>query len=313
MTGVDSQVARILDGKAVAKAVRAEVAERVRALRAGGIVPGLVVVLVGDDPASEVYVRNKDKAAHEAGFAVRTLKLSATTAQAELEAHVDALNADPAVHGVLLQLPLPRGLDGDALLERLDPAKDVDGLTSSNVAALWRGTPGRGSQGRGTPGRGTPGLVPCTPAGCIELLDRHEIPLEGARAVVIGRSQLVGKPLAALLLARNATVTVAHSRSRDLPALAREADVLVAAVGKPRLVRASWVKPGATVIDVGINRGADGRLCGDVDFDEVLRVAGALTPVPGGVGPMTIAMLLANTARAAAVSAGLDPDARIPG
>jgi methylenetetrahydrofolate dehydrogenase (NADP+)/methenyltetrahydrofolate cyclohydrolase len=285
----------------------------VRALRARGVVPGLVVVLVGDDPASEVYVRNKDKAAHEAGFAVRTLKLPATTAQAELEAHVDALNADPAVHGVLLQLPLPRGLDGDALLERLDPAKDVDGLTSSNVAALWRGTPGRGSPGRGTPGRGTPGLVPCTPAGCIELLDRHEIPLEGARAVVIGRSQLVGTPLAALLLARNATVTVAHSRSRDLPALAREADVLVAAVGKPRLVRASWVKPGATVIDVGINRGADGRLCGDVDFDEVLRVAGALTPVPGGVGPMTIAMLLANTARAAAVSAGLDPDARIPG
>jgi methylenetetrahydrofolate dehydrogenase (NADP+)/methenyltetrahydrofolate cyclohydrolase len=304
MTGVESQVARILDGKAVAKAVRAEVAGRVRALRARGVVPGLVVVLVGDDPASEVYVRNKDKAAHEAGFAVRTLKLAATTAQAELEAHVDALNADPAVHGVLLQLPLPRGLDGEALLERLDPAKDVDGLTPSNVAALWRGTPG---------------LVPCTPAGCIELLDRHDIPLEGARAVVIGRSQLVGKPLAALLLARNATVTVAHSRSRDLPALAREADVLVAAVGKPRLVRASWVKPGATVIDVGINRGADGRLYGDVDFDEVVNVAGALTPVPGGVGPMTIAMLLANTARAAAQiaqlepGAGLGPDGRIPG
>jgi methylenetetrahydrofolate dehydrogenase (NADP+)/methenyltetrahydrofolate cyclohydrolase len=306
MTGVetrlDRSVARILDGKAVAKAVRTEVAERVRALRARGIAPGLVVVLVGDDPASEVYVRNKDKAAHEAGFAVRTLKLPATTPQTELVAHVDALNADPAVHGILVQLPLPRGLDGEALVERLDPAKDVDGLTPRNVAALWRGEKG---------------LVPCTPAGCIELLDRHDIPIEGARAVVIGRSQLVGKPLAALLLARNATVTIAHSRTRDLPGIAREADILVAAVGKPRLVRADWVKPGATVIDVGINRGADGRLCGDVDFDAVLPVAGALTPVPGGVGPMTIAMLLANTARAAAQitgldrGAGLDPGARV--
>ncbi len=288
---MESTVSRILDGKAAAQAVRAEVAARVRALRARGVVPGLAVVLVGDDPASQVYVRNKDRAAVEAGFEVRTLRRPASTTQAELVALVEELNCDRGVHGVLVQLPLPEGLDDRALLERLDPAKDVDGLTASNVAALWRGEDG---------------LVPCTPAGCIELLDRNGITLEGKRAVVIGRSQLVGKPLAALLLARNATVTVAHSRSRDLAALAREAEILVAAVGRPKLVRASWVRPGATVLDVGINRLPDGRLCGDVDFDEVQALAGAITPVPGGIGPMTIAMLLANTARAAARRAGLD-------
>jgi len=285
---------RILDGKETARAVRADVAAHVRALRARGTIPGLTVVLVGEDPASQVYVRNKDRAAVEAGFEVRTLRLPATTTQAELLGHVEALNRDPAVHGVLVQLPLPRGLDAEALLERLDPAKDVDGLTPGSVAALWRGREG---------------MVPCTPAGCIEILDRHGIPIEGRRAVVIGRSQLVGKPLAALLLARNATVTLAHSRTRDLPAVAREADILVAAVGRARLVRADWVRPGATVLDVGINRLDDGRLCGDVDFHEVLPVAGAITPVPGGIGPMTIAMLLANTARAAARAAGLDLDA----
>jgi methylenetetrahydrofolate dehydrogenase (NADP+)/methenyltetrahydrofolate cyclohydrolase len=282
--------ARILDGKATAFAVRAEVAERVRALRARGVVPGLAVVLVGDDPASQVYVRNKDKAASEAGFHVRTLQLAATSGQGALEETLDALNAERAVHGILLQLPLPRGLLADPLIERLDPAKDVDGLTPRNVAALWRGDEG---------------LVPCTPAGCIELLDRAGISIRGQRAVVIGRSQLVGKPLAALLLARDATVTVAHSRTRDLAALAREADILVAAVGKAGLVRAGWIKPGATVLDVGINRLEDGRLCGDVDFHGCLPVAGAITPVPGGIGPMTIAMLLANTARAAARSAGI--------
>lgn len=291
---MEMTVSRILDGKAIAKTVRAEVSARVRALRARGITPGLTVVLVGDDPASQVYVRNKDKAAAEAGFAARTLRLPATTRQAELLDLIDALNRDPGVHGVLLQLPLPKGLDAEAVLERLDPAKDVDGLTPRNVAALWRGEDA---------------LVPCTPAGCIELLDRHGIAIEGKRAVVIGRSQLVGKPLAALLLARNATVTIAHSRSRDLAGVAREAEILVAAVGRAKLVKASWVRPGAVVLDVGINRQEDGRLCGDVDFHDVLPVVGAITPVPGGVGPMTIAMLLANTVRAAARSAGIDPSA----
>ena len=281
---------RILDGKAAAQAVRSEVAERVGVLRARGIAPGLVVVLVGEDPASQVYVRNKDRAATEAGFAVRTLRLPASTGQAELLAQVDGLNRDPLVHGILVQLPLPRGLDAQAVIERLDPAKDVDGLTPRNVAALWRGEEG---------------LVPCTPLGCIELLDRNAIPIAGRRAVVIGRSQLVGKPLAALLLERDATVTLAHSRTRDLAAVAREAEILVAAVGRPRLVQAGWIRPGAAVLDVGINRLDDGRLCGDVDFHAALPIAGAITPVPGGIGPMTIAMLLANTARAAARTAGL--------
>ena len=295
---MESTVSRVLDGKAIAQAVRAEVAERVRALRARGVVPGLAVVLVGDDPASQVYVRNKDKAAAEAGFEVRTVRRPASLRQEELLALIDELNRERGVHGVLVQLPLPKGLAAEPVLERLDPAKDVDGLTAHNVAALWRGEPG---------------LVPCTPAGCIELLDRSGIELEGKRAVVIGRSQLVGKPLAALLLARNATVTVAHSRSRDLAAIAREAEVLVAAVGRARLVRASWVRPGAVVLDVGINRLPDGRLCGDVDFAEVQAVAGAITPVPGGIGPMTIAMLLANTVRAAARQSGLAEDARVRG
>jgi len=285
---------RLLDGKATAQVVRQEVALRVAALRERGLVPGLAVVLVGGDPASQVYVRNKDRAAAQAGFAVLTEHLPAETTQAQLEALLDRLNDDPAVHGILVQLPLPAGLDADRIVRRLDPAKDVDGLHPANVAALWRGEPG---------------LVPCTPAGCIELLDRHQIPISGRHAVVIGRSQLVGKPLSALLLARDATVSIAHSRTRDLPALARQADILVAAVGRPRLVRADWVRPGATVLDVGINRLDDGRLCGDVDFAAVREVAGALTPVPGGVGPMTIAMLLANTARAAASSAGLEDGA----
>ena len=287
---VETTQARILDGKATARALRAEVAARVQRLAARGLQPGLAVVLVGDDPGSQIYVRNKDRAAAEAGFAVRTLKLPAATSQVKLEGLVEELNRDRAVHGILVQLPLPSPLSAEKVLWKLAPEKDVDGLHPLNVAALWRGQPG---------------LVPCTPAGCIELLDRHGISLEGKRAVVIGRSQLVGKPLAALLLARNATVTIAHSKSHELPAVCRGAEILVAAVGRPRLVRQDWVQRGATVLDVGINRLPDGSLCGDVDFEPVSLVAGALTPVPGGIGPMTIAMLLANTARAAARSAGI--------
>jgi methylenetetrahydrofolate dehydrogenase (NADP+)/methenyltetrahydrofolate cyclohydrolase len=291
--------ARIVDGKAVAAAVRADVANRVAALVARGVRPGLDVVLVGDDPASQVYVRNKDRAASEAGFAVRTHRLGAGTSQAELLALVERLNRDEAVDGILVQLPLPKGLDSDAVVRALDPAKDVDGLHPQNVANLWMDRAG---------------LVPCTPAGCLELLDRAGVPLAGARAVVIGRSLLVGKPIAALLLARHATVTIGHSRTRDLAGLCREADVLVAAVGRPELVRGTWIKPGAAVIDVGINRldtaDGKGRLVGDVCFEEARRVAGHLTPVPGGVGPMTIAMLLANTARAAARRRGIDLDDR---
>jgi methylenetetrahydrofolate dehydrogenase (NADP+) / methenyltetrahydrofolate cyclohydrolase len=277
-----------IDGKATAAAVRGEVAAGVARLLARGVRPGLAVVLVGDDPASQVYVRNKDKAAHEAGFAVHTERLGATTGQAELLALVARLNADRSVHGILVQLPLPAGLDAGAVVRALDPAKDVDGLTPENVAKLVLGDPS--------------GLVPCTPAGCIELCDRYGIELAGRRVVVLGRSMLVGKPVALLALARHATVTVCHSRTRDLPAVCREAEVLIAAVGRPELVRGDWIRPGACVLDVGINRlpsERGGGLVGDVAFDEAGEVAGWITPVPGGVGPMTIAMLLANTLRAA--------------
>jgi methylenetetrahydrofolate dehydrogenase (NADP+)/methenyltetrahydrofolate cyclohydrolase len=285
-----TETTRILDGKKTAAAVRAEVARRVAALRTRGVTPGLCVVLVGDDPASQVYVRNKDRAAKEAGFEVRTEIRPPSTSQVELEGLIDALNADSSVHGILVQLPLPRGLDADAIVRRLSPAKDVDGLHPVNVAALWTGEQG---------------LVPCTPSGCIEVLDRHGLEIAGKRAVVIGRSALVGKPLAALLLGRNATVTLAHSRTKDLAAVAREAEILVAAVGRARLVQRDWIRPGAVVLDVGINRQEDGRLCGDVDFHAALGRAGAITPVPGGIGPMTIAMLLSNTVRAAARAAGI--------
>jgi len=304
MTSAEAPVggARLIDGKAVAAKVRMDVAARVRDLVVRGVRPGLDVVLVGDDPASQVYVRNKDRAASEAGFAVRTHRLGAGTTQAELLALVERLNRDDAVDGILVQLPLPKGLDADAVVRALDPAKDVDGLHPQNVANLWMDRAG---------------LVPCTPAGCLELLDRAGVPLAGARAVVIGRSLLVGKPIAALLLARHATVTIGHSRTRDLAGLCREADVLVAAVGRPELVRGDWIKPGAAVIDVGINRldtpDGKGRLVGDVCFEEAQRVAGCLTPVPGGVGPMTIAMLLANTARAAARRRGLDVEGAVGG
>jgi methylenetetrahydrofolate dehydrogenase (NADP+)/methenyltetrahydrofolate cyclohydrolase len=278
-----------IDGKATAALVRGEVARNAaRMLAERGVRPGLAVVLVGEDPASQVYVRNKDKAAHEAGFAVRTERLGADTSQAELLALVARLNADRAVHGILVQLPLPAGLDAGAVVRAIDPAKDVDGLTPQNVAKLVLGDQS--------------GLVPCTPAGCIELCDRHGIELAGARVVVLGRSMLVGKPVALLALARHATVTVCHSRTRDLPAVCREADVLIAAVGRAELVRGDWIRTGACVLDVGINRLAPergGGLVGDVAFEEACEVAGWITPVPGGVGPMTIAMLLANTLRAA--------------
>jgi len=276
---------KLIDGKAIAQALRIDVASGVRRfLEAHSRVPALHVVLVGDDAASAVYVRNKEKAVTEAGMRGEVHRLPATTSAAELHALVDRLNRDPAVDGILVQLPLPKHIPVDPLLESVNPAKDVDGFHPVNVGKLWSGRNA---------------LVPCTPRGCLHLLRSAEIPLEGVRALVVGRSNIVGKPMAALLLGAHATVTLAHSRSRDLPARCREADVLIVAAGQPRLVEGSWIKPGATVIDVGMHRGADGKLFGDVDFASASAVAGAITPVPGGVGPMTIAMLLDNTLRAA--------------
>lgn len=240
------------------------------------------MVLVGEDPASQVYVRSKDRAAHKAGIAARTIRLPATTSESALLADIRALNADPTVDGILVQLPLPRAIRAEAVLDAIDPAKDVDGLTPTNAGLL---------------ANGRRGLVPCTPKGVMRLL--AETPLAGARAVVLGRSVLVGRPVATLLTAANATVTLAHSKTRDLPALCRDAEVLVAAIGRTEMVRGEWIAPGATVIDVGINRLADGRLVGDVAYTEATTVAGAITPVPGGVGPMTIACLLENTLEAA--------------
>lgn len=279
--------ARVIDGKAVAAGVRERVAAGVRefATAHDGDVPGLATVLVGGDPASSVYVGNKRKQTEEVGMRSIHHGLGEPTPQDELLDVVDQLNEDDSVDGILVQLPLPEQIDQDAVIGTIDPAKDVDGLTATSAGLL--------AQGR-------PGLVPCTPRGIVELIDHAGIALEGAEAVVVGRSILVGRPLASLLLGENATVTACHSRTRDLAAICARADVLVAAVGSPRLVTAEMVKPGATVIDVGTNRveGEDG-LVGDVDFDAVREVAGALTPVPGGVGPMTIAMLLSNTLEAA--------------
>ncbi|MQA34390.1 bifunctional methylenetetrahydrofolate dehydrogenase/methenyltetrahydrofolate cyclohydrolase FolD [Modestobacter roseus] len=278
--------AEIIDGRAVAQQVREEVAKGVAELvAAGGTAPGLATVLIGDDPASEVYVRSKRRACVAAGMVDLHRHLPGDVPQHEAAALLDELAADPAVSGILLQLPTPGHLDAEALLTRIPAEKDVDGLTTANAGLL--------AQGR-------PGLRPCTPSGVIELLDRHGVPLSGAHAVVIGRSVLVGKPMAQLLLERNATVTICHSRTRDLAAECRRADVLVVAAGIPSLVGADAVKPGATVIDVGIHRGEHG-LTGDVQYDAVAEVAGTITPVPGGVGPMTIAMLLANTLTAARV------------
>jgi len=277
--------ATVIDGKAVAAEVRARVADGVRefAEAHGGHVPGLATVLVGDDPASHVYVGNKRKLTEEVGMRSIHHGLPAETPEEELLALVAELNADDDVDGILVQLPLPDGIDQDAVIATIDPRKDVDALTAGSAGLL--------AQGR-------PGLVPCTPQGVMELLRHAGVEVQGADAVIVGRSILVGRPLASLLLNASATVTVCHSRTRDLPEVCRRADILVAAVGSPRLVEGDWIKPGAAVIDVGTNRTDDG-LVGDVDFEAAREVAGAITPVPGGVGPMTIAMLLSNTLRAA--------------
>jgi methylenetetrahydrofolate dehydrogenase (NADP+)/methenyltetrahydrofolate cyclohydrolase len=285
--------ARILDGKLLAETVRAEVRAGVAEFRARhGRTPGLDVVLVGDDPASAVYTRNKEKTSVEVGMRGKLHALPADTSEDQLVALVRALDGDDAVDGILVQLPLPKHVDAQRVLDLVDPTKDVDGFHPVNAGLLALGRTGSSAA-----------LVPCTPAGCMRLLALSGVKLEGASAVVVGRSNIVGKPMAQLLMAANATVTVAHSRTRDLPAVCRGADVLVAAVGKAAMVRGDWVKPGAVVIDVGMNRIAlpDGKtkLVGDVAFDEVREIAGAITPVPGGVGPMTIAMLLANTLEAA--------------
>jgi methylenetetrahydrofolate dehydrogenase (NADP+)/methenyltetrahydrofolate cyclohydrolase len=276
--------ARVIDGRAVAAAVRARVRGEVAAYAAeAGRVPALATVIVGADPASEIYIRNKHRACEEAGMGSVHHGLAAETTQNELLELVGRLGLDPEVDGILVQLPVPDQIDPDAVVAAIDPGKDVDGLTPLNAGLL---------------AHGTPGLVPCTPAGVMELLRHEGVDLEGAEAVVVGRSKLVGVPVARLLLAADATVTVCHSRSRDLDATCRRADVLVAAVGVPRLLGGAAVKPGAVVIDVGMNRFEDG-LCGDVDYAAAAEVAAAITPVPGGVGPMTIAMLLANTLQAA--------------
>ncbi|MFL5254289.1 MAG: bifunctional methylenetetrahydrofolate dehydrogenase/methenyltetrahydrofolate cyclohydrolase FolD [Rhodopila sp.] len=273
--------ARLIDGKSVAAALRAEVAAKVAA---AGFVPGLAVVLVGDDPASSVYVRTKDRAAREAGIEAHTIRLPAETSQAALLATIETLNADPAIDGILVQLPLPRGIDQQAVIEAIDPAKDVDGFHPLNVGYLYDGRPA---------------LVPCTPLGIMKLLRSADVTVAGARALVLGRSAIVGRPMASLLLAADATVTIAHSRTRNLTMECRRADILIAAVGKPEMVTADWINPGATVIDVGINRLLNGRLVGDVAFQTAAAVAGTITPVPGGVGPMTVACLLENTFAAA--------------
>jgi methylenetetrahydrofolate dehydrogenase (NADP+)/methenyltetrahydrofolate cyclohydrolase len=282
--------ALLLDGKSLAETVRAEVRVGVDAFRsAHGRVPGLDVVLVGEDPGSVVYTRNKEKASNEVGMSGRLHRLPASTSEADLVAIVQDLNRDPAIDGILVQLPLPKSVDSVRVLDLIDPTKDVDGFHPTNAGLLALGRSGA--------------LVACTPSGCMRLLALADAKLDGARAVVVGRSNIVGKPMAQLLLAANATVTIAHSRTRDLPAVCRQADVLVAAAGRPQMIRGDWVKPGAVVIDVGTNRLELGegktKLVGDVAFDEVKEVARAISPVPGGVGPMTIAMLLANTLEAA--------------
>lgn len=279
-------MARILSGKEFAARIKEDAARGVAALKAAGVLPRLAVIIVGSDPASEVYVRNKQRTCEELGIRSDHIALPAETSKEELLACIEELNVDPEVHGILVQLPLPAQIaeDEEEILSHIDPRKDVDGFHPVNVGHLVLGAPG---------------LRPCTPAGCIRMLDYAGIPIEGAHAVIIGRSNIVGKPMAHLLLERDATVTICHSRTQNLAAIARTADILVAAVGRPHFVTADMVKEGATVIDVGINRIAPKKLVGDVDFDAAAAVAGAITPVPGGVGLLTVAMLMENVVQAA--------------
>ena len=276
--------AQIIDGNALAQRIRADVAGRAAALGARGVRPGLAVILVGANPASQVYVKHKVKDCEEAGLHSLLLRLPEDTAETDLLARIDALNADPAIHGILVQLPLPAQIDAHKVIGAISPAKDVDGFAVASAGALMIGRPG---------------FKACTPYGCMKMLEAIGCDPRGKHAVVIGRSNIVGKPMAMLLLHANATVTICHSATPDLGALTRQADIVVAAVGKRHMLTADMVKPGAVVIDVGMNRGPDGKLCGDVDFEHVREVAGYITPVPGGVGPMTRAMLLVNTLEAA--------------
>jgi methylenetetrahydrofolate dehydrogenase (NADP+) / methenyltetrahydrofolate cyclohydrolase len=276
--------AQLIDGVALSKKLRADVAVRAAALLSRGVVPGLAVVLVGDNPASQVYVRNKVNACEDSGLHSVLERYPATLTEAELLARIDALNRDPAIHGILVQLPLPAHIDAHKVIEAISPDKDVDGFHVASAGALMVGQPG---------------FWPCTPYGCMKMLEDIGYDLRGKHAVVIGRSNIVGKPMALMLLQKNATVTVCHSATNDLKAMTLQADVIVAAVGKRDVLTADMVKPGAVVIDVGMNRNEEGKLCGDVDFEGVRQVAGYITPVPGGVGPMTITMLLVNTLEAA--------------
>ena len=276
--------AQLIDGNALSKQLRAQVAADTAQLKAQGLTPGLAVVLVGDNPASQVYVRNKVKACEEAGLHSVLEKYDASMSEADLLARVEALNNDASIHGILVQLPLPAHIDAQKVIEAISPAKDVDGFHIASAGALMTGMPG---------------FWPCTPYGCMKMLESIGYDLKGKHAVVIGRSNIVGKPMALMLLQKDATVTVAHSRTQNLKALTLQADVIVAAVGKRNVLTADMVKPGAVVLDVGMNRNDEGKLCGDVDFEGVKEVAGYITPVPGGVGPMTITMLLVNTLESA--------------
>ena len=279
-----TSTARIIDGVALSQTLRAEVTSRVQALKSRGITPGLAVILVGENPASQVYVRNKVKACQDSGLFSVLEKHNADMTEAALLARIDALNKDPAIHGILVQLPVPAHIDASKVIEAISPAKDVDGFHVASAGALMTGMPG---------------FWPCTPYGCMKMLESINFDLRGKHAVVIGRSNIVGKPMALMLLQKNATVTICHSATKDLKAMTLQADVIVAAVGKRNVLTADMVKPGAVVLDVGMNRNDAGKLCGDVDFEGVRQVAGAITPVPGGVGPMTITMLLVNTLEAA--------------
>ena len=280
--------AQRIDGNALAKKIREEVAGRTAALKARGIQPHLAILLVGEDPASQVYVKHKVADSEQTGLKATLERHPATLAEADLLARIRALNDDPSVHGILVQLPLPKHMDSHKVIETISPAKDVDGFHVASAGALMVGQPG---------------FWPCTPYGCLKMLDAIGFEARGNHAVVIGRSNIVGKPMAMMLLGRDATVTVCHSRTRDLPGVVRRADIVVAAVGRAAMIKGDWIKPGAVVIDVGMNRNDEGKLCGDADFDGVEAVAGWITPVPGGVGPMTVTMLLVNTLEAAERSA----------